>query len=89
MNSNIENEFTPCERLAGWKTTICKEYKVQFCEGCKIRDRCEDRVDKETRKCYLDGDALCIVGSDFSDLAVSDAMFIPLTEEQITEFKKL
>jgi hypothetical protein len=40
-------------------------------------------------QCYLDGNALCIVGLDFINLQESEAMFITLTEAQIAEFNAL
>lgn len=40
-------------------------------------------------KCYLDGNALCIVNEDFEDLQVSPAVFIILNKQQIKEINKL
>ena len=39
--------------------------------------------------CFLDGNALCIVGFDFENLQESPAMFIELTPAQIAAFEKL
>lgn len=40
-------------------------------------------------KCFLDGNALCIVKDDFVNLQESDAMFVELTQAQIETIKKL
>jgi hypothetical protein len=40
-------------------------------------------------RCYLDGNALCIVGPDFVNLQESPAMFIELTSQQIAEFREV
>lgn len=37
----------------------------------------------------LDGNALCIVRDDFVNLQESDAVFLPLTDEQISQIIKL
>ena len=41
------------------------------------------------KKCYLDGNALCIVPKDFINLQESKSIFIKLTDEQIKEFNNL
>lgn len=40
-------------------------------------------------KCFIDGNALCIVNKDFEDLMKSEAVFIELNEKQIEEINKL
>jgi len=40
-------------------------------------------------KCFIDGDQLCIVRDDFVNLQESFALFIPVTEAQRKEIKKL
>ena len=40
-------------------------------------------------KCCIDGNALCIIGKDFINLAESRAVFIELTEKQIKDIKDL
>ena len=37
----------------------------------------------ETKKCFLDGNALCVVGKDFTNLQGSKALFITLDENQL------
>ena len=39
--------------------------------------------------CFLDGDSLCIVKSDFINLQESPNMFIKLNEEQLKKFISL
>ena len=38
--------------------------------------------------CYLDGNALCIVGKDFVNIQESPCMFINLNKKQLKEFKE-
>lgn len=42
-----------------------------------------------TARCFLDGNALCIVGPEFVNLQESAAMFIELTPEQIALFMEV
>lgn len=46
-------------------------------------------IEPKKLHCYLDGNALCIVGKGFINLQESKAMFIELTKEQILEFNEL
>lgn len=38
---------------------------------------------KDSLVCYLDGNALCIVGPGFVDIQESDAVFLELTKKQM------
>ena len=40
-------------------------------------------------KCFLDGNALCIIRDDFINLQESECLFITLTEKQIGEIRGL
>ena len=57
--------------------------------GCLIGNRWE-LFNAEPKKliCFLDGDNLCIVDSDFINLQESKAMFIELTGEPMKEFNE-
>ena len=39
--------------------------------------------------CFVDGNSLCIVGNDFTNLQESESLFINLTKEEIEQIKKL
>jgi len=41
------------------------------------------------KTCYLDGNALCIVGKDFINIQESRCMFVDLNEKQLKEFNDL
>ncbi len=40
-------------------------------------------------RCFIDGNALCIVKEDFVNIQVSEIVFVDLTSEQIKEIKEL
>ena len=40
-------------------------------------------------RCFLDGDALCICTEEFTNIQISDVMFVTLTDEQLNEYKYL
>lgn len=40
-------------------------------------------------KCFIDGNKLCIVNDDFIDLQESNAVFIPISEKDISRVRKL
>jgi hypothetical protein len=46
-------------------------------------------IDIENKKCFIDGNALCIVGTTFINLQESDAVFVELTPKQIESINNL
>ena len=44
---------------------------------------------KDSLVCYLDGNALCVVGPGFVDLQESEVVFLELTAEQLANIERL
>ena len=55
-----------------------------------LRDKIKSKLENEEEfMCSIDGNALSVVKPDFENLAVSPAVFIDLSEQQIKELKQL
>ena len=55
-----------------------------------LRDKIKSKLENEEEfMCSIDGNALSVVKPDFENLAVSPAVFIDLTEQQIEQLQQL
>ena len=64
-----------------------------YCETCLIDAGICAKGKKEIQPpkklhCFLDGDALCVVGDDFKNLQESNAFFIDLSKGELEQIKK-
>jgi len=62
-----------------------------YIDYIKNKNETKDKPSGQAIKlnCYLDGNALCIVNSDFENLQESEAHFILLSSEDIEIIKKM
>ena len=56
--------------------------------GC-AQGRKDEREEKKTLNCYLDGNALCIVKDDFVDIQESDCVFLGLSVQDLKALEKM
>lgn len=59
-----------------------------FADILLVAQRVMER-DNNRAKCFMDGNALCIVGNNFIDIQASVTMFIEMKPKQIRQFEKI